>query len=627
MQIRFRHKILVTAAIVSTTSFSLFAIYSERVQRQSIEAQLQNQMDIAAQSTARNIEDWINGRVMLVQTIAETFEHDRSPALIEKVLAQKTMMSTFIAYFGDNEGKMYLRPGDSVPEGYEPRTRPWYVSTLKAKGPTVSEPYQDEGPGGLIVTIAAPVGAEDQRVGVVAADLSIESLINTINSMDFDGLGYAFLINDSGKILVSPDQSQLLKSVQEIYQDSLLLSSNGIQEVQLGGQKRLLRFTPIQDLPLESGWKLGISLDKEKAFASLNEFRFVVLIAIIITVFLIFSLLSIMMKWLMRPLTNMNQAMTDIAQGEGDLTRRLPVVNRDEFGDLASAFNTFVERVQKIIIEVSSCTQELEKVARDVMHSSNGSLESSEEQSVRTTSVAAAVNQLGAAAQEIAQNAANSSEQASTARSESESARQIVEQTLDSLKVLSQQIRNSCKNIELLNDKTADIGKILEVIKSISSQTNLLALNAAIEAARAGEAGRGFAVVADEVRNLAQRTQSSAQEIEQMIGQLQGGSLLAVNTMLESQEQSDQSVTIAVNASRELSSVTDRIGRIDDMNQSVAAATEEQSSVVESLNLDITEINQLNRQRQDNLARTFAACAALTNQSSQLDRLVSRFKT
>jgi len=625
MRLKFRHKILAAAALVSITSFSLFALYNERMQRQSIETQLHSQMTQMAQATAKNIQDWLNGRVLLTATMAELFEHDRAEDVITKVLAQKTMMSAFIAYFGDAEGHIFLRPGDSVPEGYDPRTRPWYLSTINADGPTIGDPYVDEGPGGLIVTVAAPVGPAGKRVGVVAADLSIESLVKTINAVDFGGLGYAFLIDKEGKVLVSPEKDQLLKSVLDIYQDSALLSATGIHEAQVAGKDRLVLFTPIKELPI-AGWQLGISLDKDKAYASLKQFQLAVVVAMLISALLILVLLNLLIQFLMRPLANMNRAMTDIAQGEGDLTRRLPVIHQDEFGDLAGAFNTFVDRVQRIIINVSSSTHKLNKVAKDVTLFSNASLENSSEQSLRTSGVATAINQLGAAAQEIAQNAANTSRQASTARSESEMARQIVEQALDSMRILSQKIRHSCQNIEALNNKTADIGKILEVIKSISSQTNLLALNAAIEAARAGEAGRGFAVVADEVRNLAQRTQTSAQEIEQMIDHLQQGAQSAVDTMLESQSQSEHSVAIAAQASNELSSVSRRIGNIDDMNQSVAAATEEQSTVVETLNVDINEINQLNHGGRNNLTQTLSACIELTSQSSDLGQLVDRFK-
>ena len=154
-----------------------------------------------------------------------------------------------------------------------------------------------------------------------------------------------------------------------------------------------------------------------------------------------------------------------------------------------------------------------------------------------------------------------------------------------------------------LNAKTVDIGHILEVIKGISEQTNLLALNAAIEAARAGEAGRGFAVVADEVRSLAHRTQSSAQEIQQMIEQLQVDARQSVTTMTESQRQSESSVSIADQAGERLVAVTRSIGEIDAMNQSVATATEEQTAVIESLNMDIIEINTLNQQGVEKIGR------------------------
>ncbi|WP_408005511.1 methyl-accepting chemotaxis protein [Pseudomonas huanghezhanensis] len=250
----------------------------------------------------------------------------------------------------------------------------------------------------------------------------------------------------------------------------------------------------------------------------------------------------------------------------------------------------------------------------------------SDQQANRTTSVAAAINQLGAAAQEIAQNAALASQHSSQASQLAAEGQGVVSQTIKAMQSLSEKISESCVNIETLNNKTANIGQILEVISGISQQTNLLALNAAIEAARAGEAGRGFAVVADEVRNLAHRTQDSAQQVQKMIEELQVGARDAVANMTESQRQSESSVVIANQAGERLSSVTQRISEIDGMNQSVATATEEQTSVVESLNVDITEINVLNQQGVDNLKSTLDACSNLEHQTARLQHLVGTFR-
>ncbi|WP_372242028.1 methyl-accepting chemotaxis protein [Pseudomonas sp. Fl4BN1] len=250
----------------------------------------------------------------------------------------------------------------------------------------------------------------------------------------------------------------------------------------------------------------------------------------------------------------------------------------------------------------------------------------SDQQASRTSSVAAAINQLGAAAQEIAQNAALASQHSSDARSLAQDGQQVVDKTIAAMQQLSVKISSSCDNIETLNSNTVNIGQILEVITSISQQTNLLALNAAIEAARAGEAGRGFAVVADEVRNLAHRTQDSAQQVQKMIEELQVGAREAVGTMTESQRESESSVGIANQAGERLDSVTQRIGEIDGMNQSVATATEEQTAVVESINVDITEINTLNQEGVENLQATLRACADLEQQAKRLQQLVGSFR-
>ena len=327
-----------------------------------------------------------------------------------------------------------------------------------------------------------------------------------------------------------------------------------------------------------------------------------------------------------RPLHVLTRVMEDISLGEGDLTRRLHVHSEDELGQLATAFNRFVERIHQSIREVSSAALGVNEGAKRVLMASNSSLRNSDEQALRTNSVAAAINQLGAAAQEIASNAAVASQQASAARQQASDGHEVVERTIELINELSGKISASCANIEVLNDKTVNIGQILEVIKSISQQTNLLALNAAIEAARAGEAGRGFAVVADEVRSLAHRTQESTQEIQQMIESLQVGARDSVVTMTESQQHSEASVSTVNLAGKRLGSVTQRIGEIDNMNQSVAAATEEQTAVVEALNVDITEINLLNSRGVENLQATLIACEALEQQAQRLEQLVGSFR-
>ncbi|MBU2332545.1 MAG: methyl-accepting chemotaxis protein, partial [Gammaproteobacteria bacterium] len=522
-------------------------------------------------------------------------------------------------------GEFIVHPRFELPAGYDPRQRPWYKDAVAAGRTTLTEPYQDAATNELIITAATPAQAGGQALGVVGGDLSLKVLVQIINALDFNGMGYAFLASGDGKILVHPDSSKVMKSLGELFPGHAPSLDANYAEVDLDGQTRILSFSRVQGLPSVT-WYVGISLDKDAAYASLASFRTTALVATVAAVAFILLLLGMLIRVLMRPLTDMGRAMANIAEGEGDLTRRLAVQSRDEFGQLATAFNRFVERIHESIREVSSATLQVNEVAQRVLGASNASMANSDEQASRTNSVAAAINELGAAAQEIARNAADASQHASGARHQAEDGRQVVEQNIAAMRELSAKISASCGQIEALNAKTVDIGQILEVIKGISEQTNLLALNAAIEAARAGEAGRGFAVVADEVRNLAHRTQSSAQEIQQMIEQLQVGAGASVQTMTESERQSESSVSIADRAGERLGEVTQRIGEIDGMNQSVATATEEQTAVIESLNMDITEINTLNQQGVENLQSTLRACGDLDQQARRLKQLVDSFR-
>lgn len=516
----------------------------------------------------------------------------------------------------------------------------FYTCARDSRQACVLEPYFDEASGTrkLVTSIAFPLLENGKVIAVVGLDINLAALQQNTEASArqlFDGNGQISIISPRG--VISANSQDASRLGQPMDNRELQESLRQGQATVLVDAQQIKVLEPLAPIPGAAPWGVLVGVPQSVLLAPATHLRTALdeqavkstgleLLLGGGSALLGLLLISYTAQRITRPLQQLTRVMEDISLGDGDLTRRLHVQSRDEIGQLATAFNRFVERIHQSMREVSSAAQGVNAGAQRVLQASNSSLENFDDQSSRTSSVAAAINQLGAAAQEIARNAGDASHQASNARQQAEEGRQVVQRTIEVMHELSGKISASCANIEVLNDKTVDIGQILEVIKGISQQTNLLALNAAIEAARAGEAGRGFAVVADEVRSLAGRTQTSALEIQQMIEALQIGAQQSVATMTESQQHSEESVNIANLAGTRLGSVTQRIGEIDNVNQSVAAATEEQTSVVEALNVDIIQINTLNQQGVENLQATLRACSELEQQAGRLNQLVGHFR-
>ncbi|MBX8528833.1 methyl-accepting chemotaxis protein [Pseudomonas cichorii] len=623
----FSKKILLAAALIVVVAFSAFIVINDYRQRQTLKSNVLSELQQLGTLTTQNIQTWLESRSQLLQSMGQQIAADgKTLPQLQRAIGLQAYSENFqLSYFGSTEGVMFSIPAGNRAADYDPRARGWYKAAQNAPGVIVTEPYIAASSGKLVVTLATPVKIQNQFAGVAGADISLDSISKTINSLNFGGHGYAYIVSAEGKILIHPDSKLVLKNISEAYPNNTPKIVAGVTEITSGGKTEFVSFTPVQGIST-ANWYVALVLDQEAAYSMLSEFRTSAITAMGVVVLVIILLLGLLIRVLMQPLHQMGRAMRDIADGEGDLTKRLAITSQDEFGELAESFNHFVERIHTSIREVASTAGQLGEVATRVVKASNSSMTNSDQQSNRTESVAAAINQLGAAAHEIAQNAARTSQQSSDASDLAGEGQSVVQQTIAAMNELSGKISESCVNIESLNGKTANIGQILEVITSISQQTNLLALNAAIEAARAGEAGRGFAVVADEVRNLAHRTQDSAQQVQTMIEELQVGAREAVVNMTESQRQSEDSVSIANRAGERLGSVTRRIDEINGMNQSVATATEEQTAVVESINVDITHINTLNQQGVDNLRLTLDACNLLEEQAARLQQLVGSFR-
>ena len=329
---------------------------------------------------------------------------------------------------------------------------------------------------------------------------------------------------------------------------------------------------------------------------------------------------------ILAPLQQMIASMRTIAEGGADLTRRLHAPAGDEMAEFSHWFNAFVERVHRMVNQLTQSAATLTRTADDLADSSRTASQGTVAQRQEIAQVAAAVNQMSGTVQEVANNVATAATDAGSADQEANAGKQVVAETMHSIRALARDIQRASNVISQLQKESENIGSVLDVIRGIAEQTNLLALNAAIEAARAGEQGRGFAVVADEVRTLASRTQSSTEEIHAMIERLQSGARDAVAVMEQGRRQAEDSVLQAEKAGTSLAEITRAVSVIKDMTNQIAVASREQSQVTGEINRSIGSISEVANSTAEGSKVNLSHCQSMVELAKSVEALVTQFR-
>ena len=596
----------------------LSALAYSTLRNQVIDGNYQ-QINQISERAALDMATWLSEKKQVIQTLSQQNEYRNTKSLL---LSQEATGFASI-YFAGTDGSMLDGDGSDY-QGYDAKSQSWYQLAQGTNTPIITPPYRDDTytPPEIIISIAM---ARDD--GVIGGDITTQRLQQILSAIKLPAQGVSILVDNQGRVIAYKEPERVLKPLSELIdgvamQQLTQPTSNGIPlEVSVHGKAKLLWSRPVAN----SQWLLVSIVDQQRLFAPLQ--RQLIHQLLISGVILLVSLFSIgtLIGLLLRPLRRVSSALALIANGDGDLTQRLRVHTQDEVGQLAANFNQFVGSLHELIGHIRQEAESLGNSAASGLKRSADTVQELGNQQQEIAMVATAVTEMASATAEIAHNAENTAAAAQQSSVSSTDGLNLVNQTRSSITSLANEVGEATEVIHELSRHANEISSVLATIQGIAEQTNLLALNAAIEAARAGEQGRGFAVVADEVRVLSKRTQSSTTEIQSTIDTLQRTTQQAVALMEKSQSLASHSVEDAVAAPRALDEITRAVSLISDMSTQIATAAEEQTKVTEEITANVTAIKEVGDELAEGAHNEQQESRRLQEQAADLNEKVDRF--
>jgi len=588
--------------------------------RNSVELEIQKPL-IISQSIAQNqfVIDWLKDGEDAAQ-----LEGNRK--YLEAIGAKNDAVTSFVV--SGLTGKYYTNSGLLKTLSPDSARDQWFYTFLNSgqRYEVSIDIDEDSGKPTAFINYGIEVDGRIRAVGGIGKSLSdMESIIRGYRLGES---GQVYLVDKQGDIQLHRDKSNNNKTLNDLLKaasvSEQLLNGDSLEIVEFGREGEQYFAASIPLLSLD--WYLVAEIPKHELYSDLSAAMYKTLLVSLVVAVAFLLLMGTLATRLSNPIKKITDQLVELSQRDGDLTVRLPENRTDELGQLAVGLNGFLEQLHSMCLNILQTTESLRGSGNQVKVFMDKTDERTDQQQRNTIMVATAVNEMGSTVVEVARNASQAACLSQDVRSSADQGSRTLDGTIKDMQELSGAIGNAVNSVESLALDIQSITSVLDVIKGISEQTNLLALNAAIEAARAGEQGRGFAVVADEVRTLAQRTAQSTEEINEMIQRLTKSAEDAVETIQSGQQLTSRCVGQVDNTGTALNAITENIEQMTDMNNLIASATEEQSIVTEEINTNVTQIAEYSRMTAEDVAQCSDLCRQLNQQTSDLSELVGKFK-
>ena len=620
-------KVVIASSLVLTVAISLLSWYQYREMTHNLKTHTDSAIHEASTALSQQITHWLNGKIEIINLVSQVIDSDFSPETIQNTFNSPLLKNEFLLIFGglDTDGKAIKNDPSWQPKDWDARQRPWYSVAKNSNQAAITEPYADAVTKDILISVVANLTDKGTFKGAFGGDLSLKTVSDALNTVNFNGSGYAFLLTGEGKVISHPDANYNGKDYSQVFSGKKVTMAQNITPIDLDGKTFWVSFIPLKNLK-GLNWYLAIVVDEAIVMADADAMAWKSVFGELISVLIGVIVLSSVMQHILKPIGLLNSSLIEINSGNGDLTKRLPVISTDEFGEVAKQFNLFIAQLQSMITNVKSISDDIRQSTQLTSKESQKAESELATQLAELDQLATAMNQMASSAVEVANSAQVAAQSAQTADTETANGVKIVSNASSSIKNLASEMDKAVATVVELAKYSDNIESILLVITGIAEQTNLLALNAAIEAARAGETGRGFAVVADEVRSLASRTQKSTSEIKTMIEQLQSGVRDAENKIKQSREMANETSQEAGKANQALEEIRAAIIRINDMNLQIAAAAEQQSATSEEINRNTTNIRDISQEVSTGAHEQVSHCKAMSQQVTEQDKLLSQFK-